>query len=346
MSATWYLWQGASLAEEWHTSNSVDRWHYEPGTFRPLAKETVRGEARTFYPIVTDQVGTPKEMYTAEGECVWKADHTLWGKLRLEWRQPEEPSRGLPEFTCNLRVQGQWWDAESRLHYNFHRHYDPSSAIYLSPDPIGLAGGMRLYGYVHNPLSWLDPLGLTCGPAKTRNSRGQWIDQKGKFANTPPRPNYVAESARHEAGIPGTTKGYHAYGTPDPVNSAGMVVPKSKFGIGEGGSGFATAVYNHPDVNAEYNSYSTSAGPANRWTYEVSDMGRDPALGTGTDRTGATVQGGFVVVEGNPPLNPALYNPNEVVTQYPNEYSKLATGSTIFSCKLFVSIYRGSLKDS
>ena len=28
-------------------------------------------------------------------------------------------------------------------------------------DPIGLAGGIKLYGYVENSLSWIDPFGLT-----------------------------------------------------------------------------------------------------------------------------------------------------------------------------------------
>jgi len=30
-------------------------------------------------------------------------------------------------------------------------------------DPIGLAGGLNLYQYAPNPLSWIDPLGLSCG---------------------------------------------------------------------------------------------------------------------------------------------------------------------------------------
>ena len=46
------------------------------------------------------------------------------------------------------------------LHYNRFRYYDPETAQYISPDPIGLAGGDRPYGYVHNPISWVDPLGL------------------------------------------------------------------------------------------------------------------------------------------------------------------------------------------
>ncbi|NBJ35326.1 hypothetical protein GE191_16740 [Serratia fonticola] len=31
----------------------------------------------------------------------------------------------------------------------------------MCPDPIGLAGGMNLYQYGPNPLTWADPLGLT-----------------------------------------------------------------------------------------------------------------------------------------------------------------------------------------
>ncbi|WP_232486844.1 RHS repeat-associated core domain-containing protein, partial [Pectobacterium parmentieri] len=41
-----------------------------------------------------------------------------------------------------------------------HRYYDAESGQYLSPDPIGLLGGIRPQAYVHNPLEWVDPLGL------------------------------------------------------------------------------------------------------------------------------------------------------------------------------------------
>jgi uncharacterized protein RhaS with RHS repeats len=32
--------------------------------------------------------------------------------------------------------------------------------MFISQDPIGLNGGMQLYGYVHDPNSWIDELGL------------------------------------------------------------------------------------------------------------------------------------------------------------------------------------------
>jgi RHS repeat-associated protein len=59
-----------------------------------------------------------------------------------------------------IRYQGQYADDDTGLHYNRHRYYDPATGLYQSPDPIGLDGGLRPYGYVQNPTGWIDPLGL------------------------------------------------------------------------------------------------------------------------------------------------------------------------------------------
>jgi len=181
-----YLWQGAKVSEEWRTdadegnSVEIDRWHYKPATFDPVAKETLtRTERDPFglakgklYPVVTDQAGTPQELFDTQGDCVWQAEYSLWGRASVR------SSRSEPSDTdCNLRFQGQWEDQESGLHYNLNRYYDPEVGQYLSSDPIALEGGVRSYGYVHNPLSWIDPTGLaSCGHQaefELRNSKGQ-----------------------------------------------------------------------------------------------------------------------------------------------------------------------------
>ncbi len=58
------------------------------------------------------------------------------------------------------RFPGQYYSSESTLHYNYFRDYDPTTCRYIESDPIGLGGGINLYGYAHqNPLAFTDPTG-------------------------------------------------------------------------------------------------------------------------------------------------------------------------------------------
>ncbi|MDH4155407.1 MAG: RHS repeat-associated core domain-containing protein [Nitrospira sp.] len=56
---------------------------------------------------------------------------------------------------------GREFDTESGLYYYRARYYESSSGRFLQQDPIGLAGGLNLYGYVgSNPVNAIDPMGL------------------------------------------------------------------------------------------------------------------------------------------------------------------------------------------
>ncbi|WP_162900908.1 RHS repeat-associated core domain-containing protein, partial [Escherichia albertii] len=72
------------------------------------------------------------------------------------------------------RYQGQYLDRETGLHYNLHRYFAPECGRFIQPDPIGLAGGINLYAYAPNPLSWIDPLGLKCWSTARKDF---WINE-------------------------------------------------------------------------------------------------------------------------------------------------------------------------
>jgi RHS repeat-associated protein len=58
----------------------------------------------------------------------------------------------------------------SGLMYRRNRYLDPKSGQFTQPDPIGLAGGLNLYGYANgDPVSYSDPYGL-CPPAPCDDS--------------------------------------------------------------------------------------------------------------------------------------------------------------------------------
>ena len=83
---------------------------------------------------------------------VWAAAYLPYGEAQVQ---------AYSTITNNLRFPGQYYDEETDLHYNWNRYYDPVLGRYLSPDPIGLEGGLNLYGYVGgDPVNRFDLEGL------------------------------------------------------------------------------------------------------------------------------------------------------------------------------------------
>ncbi|MFZ6765913.1 RHS repeat-associated core domain-containing protein [Undibacterium sp. Di26W] len=109
------------------------------------------------YDIHSDQINTPRVITDANGNEVWRWDSAPFG----ETVPNEQPTTATNKFTFNLRFPGQYFDAETNLHYNYYRDYDPQAGRYVESDPIGLRGGSNTYAYVKgDPVSNIDPKGL------------------------------------------------------------------------------------------------------------------------------------------------------------------------------------------
>lgn len=245
-----YSWDGDVIAEEaplrldssidWHLST---RWHYEPGTFRPLAKQEAARRLQTpdgdwedkpgtLLYIVTDHLGTPREMVDEQGKVRWAASYTTWGVVRgvkiatlnaanQDYAESYSADSGgerggfvshstqgtlalkpvahdAPQAQlCPIRFQGQWQDEESGLYYNRHRHYDPLAGQYMGPDPIGLEGGDRPQGYVASPTTQLDQVGLTASQPATPVFRVIRDDENPAIGLFPKDPTAPKDPAYH-----------------------------------------------------------------------------------------------------------------------------------------------------
>ncbi|MFC2250029.1 RHS repeat-associated core domain-containing protein [Labrys portucalensis] len=247
-----YSWDGDVIAEEaplrldgaidWHRAV---RWHYEPNSFRPLAKQEApqpvqkpdggweEGFDALFY-IITDHLGTPREMVDERGKVQWAASYTAWGLIRglrvaaSQAANDDYANTCVPQGStvprafgnlvlklvaedtsqaciCPIRFQGQWQDGETGLFYNRHRHYDPLAGQYTSPDPIRLDGGDRPQGYVDSPSDWVDPLGLEALTAAQRHylydgPGGRWGSAATRRQNFDIAKGYDARGYRVQGG--------------------------------------------------------------------------------------------------------------------------------------------------
>ncbi|MCY1680398.1 DUF6531 domain-containing protein [Streptomyces sp. SL294] len=199
---------------------------------------------RRFFAIVTDLIGTPRELIDEQGEVAWHTRATLWGTT--SW------NRGADAYTP-LRFPGQYFDPESGLHYNRHRHYDPESGRYLSPDPLGLVPAPNAATYVDNPTRWVDPLGLAQCPhrgGEHSHSVVLGVNQEPDNAS-----NSLAAHLRAN-GDPGA----HTYNGPDyaGVEESGPIwMTNVMAAVGDRGTTLSITLDGMPNSRGEYGNWNT-----------------------------------------------------------------------------------------
>ncbi|MBT8141093.1 MAG: RHS domain-containing protein [Gammaproteobacteria bacterium] len=109
------------------------------------------GSSYDTYYVHTNHLDAPIALSDQDGVVQWQGSYDPYGNLTTE----------IDNVTQKLKFPGQYADAETGMHYNYFRDYDPEIGRYLQSDPIGLNGGVNTYGYVlGNPIRYYDPYGL------------------------------------------------------------------------------------------------------------------------------------------------------------------------------------------
>ena len=149
---TYYLYSDEGLIGEYDSAGTeIKTYGYKPNSTWSTDPIFMK-QGTNYYFYHNDHLGTPQKMTNLSGAIVWQASYDAFGKATVD---------AASSITNNLRFPGQYFDAETGLHSNWHRYYDPGVGRYVTTDPIGLDGGINFFAYVaNNPMNSIDPLGL------------------------------------------------------------------------------------------------------------------------------------------------------------------------------------------
>ena len=149
-------------------SSGTSQYLYLPTASGPMPiAAVIKGQT---YAIHSDHLNTPRKLTQADGQAAWQWAYSAFGeeqpttgakRFTSETTTPTTGATSIPEVTFNLRYPGQYFDSETKLHYNNFRSYDSRTGRYTQGDPIGLDGGFNRFTYVAgDPLNFADDEGL------------------------------------------------------------------------------------------------------------------------------------------------------------------------------------------
>lgn len=147
---TRYIWDGLDLIAEMDSAGRVVKRYIYGATIDEVIVVTADG---THYWAQQDGLGSVVGTTSDSGVVTVTSSYDVYGQMRNGEPGP------VPQ-----RLAGMWWDKDAGLYYVRARWYEPGVGRFMTPDPIGIAGGLNLYKYAfNNPVKYVDLLGIGPG---------------------------------------------------------------------------------------------------------------------------------------------------------------------------------------
>ena len=138
---TGFVWDG--IYTYIYTYIYTDSDSYDPLTqVRNWTNEDGKSRQQTRY-FHCDQISILRDITDIHGNLLLYGEYTAWGHLKEETKVADSAYQPF-------RLQNQYCDRETGLHYNFFRCYEPDAGRFVKQDPILLLGGSNLYSFTSN----------------------------------------------------------------------------------------------------------------------------------------------------------------------------------------------------
>lgn len=165
-----FVWDGDLLVHEIRESalaRPVEQrtYWFQDDSFEPLAHRERRfddagRESGGWFHYLNDSIGVPEALIDERGDVAAEYHRGAFGDLH---------ALGSAVADTPLRLQGQYWDEETSLAYNRWRYYD--RGVFVSADPIGVAGGLNVFRFGPSTFAWMDLFGLSVADVLAANMK-------------------------------------------------------------------------------------------------------------------------------------------------------------------------------
>ncbi len=148
----YHVYDGDHCAVDLDASGTPLRTYtWGPGIDNLLAVTVYSEDATNTFYAIKDHLGSVHALVDSAGNIAESYEFGAWGNVLS----------GASAIGNRFLFQGREYSWATGL-YNFRaRWYAPELGRWLSPDPIGIEGGLNLYEFCHNdPVNFRDPSGL------------------------------------------------------------------------------------------------------------------------------------------------------------------------------------------
>ena len=161
---TWeyYIYDGMNLVADYDAYNyRITRTYtYGPGVdnIQSMTIYDEYGGSETYY-YIKDASNTVHVLVDEDGLIVEYYYYDAFGNL-MKMRDVNYNLITESVYGNRFLFQGREYDYDTALYYFRNRWYEPETGRWLSPDPIGISGGLNLYAFCGNdPVNYIDPEG-------------------------------------------------------------------------------------------------------------------------------------------------------------------------------------------